>query len=77
MAASLKARQRVVALADVQCPVVVWQGSEDRMVAPRHGAFLAEHLPDVRPHLLPGEGHLSPRCRLLRRDSRRNQGIPG
>jgi pimeloyl-ACP methyl ester carboxylesterase len=47
------------ALADVQRPVAVWQGSEDRMVAPRHGAFLAEHLPDVRPHLLPGGGHLS------------------
>ncbi|MFD2418557.1 alpha/beta fold hydrolase [Amycolatopsis pigmentata] len=47
------------ALADIRCPVAVWQGSEDRMVAPAHGAFLAEHLPNVRPHLMRGEGHLS------------------
>jgi pimeloyl-ACP methyl ester carboxylesterase len=46
-------------LADVRCPVAVWQGTEDRMVAPRHGVFLGERLPDVRAYLLLGEGHLS------------------
>jgi pimeloyl-ACP methyl ester carboxylesterase len=46
-------------LADVRVPVALWQGSEDRMVPFAHGTWLAERLPDVRPHLLDGEGHLS------------------
>ncbi|MHA3702289.1 alpha/beta fold hydrolase [Jatrophihabitans sp. YIM 134969] len=46
-------------LTDVTVPVAVWQGSEDRMVPYAHGQWLAEHLPDARVHLLPGEGHLS------------------
>lgn len=47
------------ALADVRAPVSLWQGDDDRMVPFAHGPFLAARLPDVRPHLLPGEGHLS------------------
>ncbi|GAA5156729.1 alpha/beta hydrolase [Nocardioides marinquilinus] len=46
-------------LADVRVPAFVWQGDEDLMVPPAHGAWLAAHLPDARAHLLPGEGHLS------------------
>ena len=46
-------------LADVAVPVAVWQGTEDRMVPFAHGGFLADRLPDVRAHLLEGEGHLS------------------
>ena len=46
-------------LADVLTPVSLWQGRDDRMVPFAHGSFMAERLPDVRPHLLEGEGHLS------------------
>jgi len=42
-----------------QVPVAVWQGSEDRMVPAAHGAWLAEHIPGARAHLLTGEGHLT------------------
>lgn len=47
------------ALADVAVPVSVWQGDQDRMVPQAHGPFLAERLPQVVPHFVPGEGHLS------------------
>ena len=46
-------------LAEVGVPVSLWQGTDDRMVPFAHGGFLAERLPDVRSHLLEGEGHLS------------------
>lgn len=42
-----------------QVPVAVWQGTEDRMVPHPHGAWLAQHIPGARAHLLPGEGHLT------------------
>lgn len=47
------------ALADVRVPVSLWQGEDDRMVPYAHGSFLAERLPRVSAHLLPGEGHLT------------------
>ena len=46
-------------LIDVDVPVSLWQGQDDRMVPFSHGAFLANRLPDVRAHLLADEGHLS------------------
>jgi pimeloyl-ACP methyl ester carboxylesterase len=46
-------------LADVRVPVSLWQGEQDRMVPYAHGRFMAQRLPDVRPHLLADEGHLS------------------
>jgi len=46
-------------LEDVRCPVVLCQGRADLMVPYAHGLWLAEHLPDVRPHLDPVEGHMS------------------
>ena len=46
-------------LDEVRVPVSWWQGSEDRMVPFAHGQWLAERLPEVAAHLLPGEGHLS------------------
>ncbi|WP_375487007.1 alpha/beta fold hydrolase [uncultured Jatrophihabitans sp.] len=46
-------------LADLTVPVFLWQGSADAMVPFRHGEWLAEHVPGVTAHLLPGEGHLS------------------
>ena len=47
------------ALEEVRRPVTLWQGEEDLMVPFAHGRWLAEHVPGVTPHLLPGEGHLS------------------
>ena len=46
-------------LAEVRVPVSLWQGSDDLMVPAAHGEWLAAALPDVRAHLLTGEGHLS------------------
>jgi pimeloyl-ACP methyl ester carboxylesterase len=46
-------------LADIIVPVAIWQGSQDRMTPFAHGAWLASHLPEVHPHLLPDHGHLS------------------
>lgn len=46
-------------LADVTVPVSIWQGSDDAMVPPTHGAWLAAHVPGARAHLLDGEGHLT------------------
>ena len=48
-----------VDLASIRVPLTLWQGEEDRMVPFAHGAWLAEHLPGVRAHLLPDHGHLS------------------
>ena len=46
-------------LSEVQVPVSLWQGTDDRMVPFAHGSYLADHLPDVRPHLVDGGGHMS------------------
>ena len=45
--------------AAITVPVHVWQGTDDLMVPFAHGQWLAANLPTARPHLLPGEGHLS------------------
>ena len=46
-------------LDQVRVPAFVWQGDQDLMVPVAHGRWLASALPDARPHLLSGEGHLS------------------
>ena len=46
-------------VADITVPVSVWQGTEDKMVPFAHAEWLAAHIPGVRAHLEPGEGHLS------------------
>ena len=42
----------------VQCPVLLWYGTEDRMAEPIHGHWFAENLPDARLTMREGEGHL-------------------
>lgn len=47
------------ALAAADVPVFVWQGGEDLMVPPGHGAWLERQVPGVTAHLESGQGHLS------------------
>jgi pimeloyl-ACP methyl ester carboxylesterase len=44
-------------LSAVRCPVLLWYGSDDRMVPLKHGSWLAEHLPQARLVVRDGEGH--------------------
>ena len=46
-------------LTEIAKPVILWQGSEDRMVPFAHGRWLAEHVPGASVHLEHGDGHLS------------------
>jgi hypothetical protein len=48
-----------VPLDEIEVPVAIWQGSEDRMVPSSHGEWLAAHVAGAQPRLLEGEGHLS------------------
>jgi pimeloyl-ACP methyl ester carboxylesterase len=46
-------------VADVEAPVAIWQGSQDRMTPYEHGRWLAAHVRGARAHLLADHGHLS------------------
>lgn len=46
-------------LMEIDVPVAVWQGEQDRMVPFTHGQWLAQHIPKARVHLYRDEGHLS------------------
>lgn len=48
-------------LREIEVPVIVYQGSEDKMVPFSHGEWLVKHLPQERleKHLMQGEGHIS------------------
>lgn len=47
-------------LSEIKVPVVLYQGSEDKMVPFAHGEWLADRLPKkLRKHLIQGQGHLS------------------
>ena len=48
-----------VPLTDLRVPVHVWQGGQDLMVPPAHGAWLAAHVPGATAHLLADDGHLT------------------
>lgn len=56
-----------VDLAEIERPVAVWQGGQDRMVPFAHGRWLGEHIPNARVHLHRDEGHLSLSVRALDR----------
>jgi len=45
-------------LSAVRCPVLLWYGTEDRLVPLARGVWLAEYLPDARLVVRDGEGHL-------------------
>lgn len=46
-------------LGAISVPTTLWQGAEDLMVPADHGRWLVAHVPEMRGHVLPGEGHLS------------------
>ena len=48
-------------LDEIKVPVILYQGSEDKMVPFAHGQWLAKHLPQEysKIHLVEGEGHIS------------------
>lgn len=48
-------------LDEITVPVLLYQGSEDKMVPYAHGEWLSTHIPQHRleKHLLQGEGHIS------------------
>ena len=48
-------------LSEVKVPVLLYQGTEDKMVPYAHGEWLAKHLPQdkLMKYLIPGEGHMS------------------
>jgi pimeloyl-ACP methyl ester carboxylesterase len=44
---------------NINVPVAIWQGAQDRTTPFAHGEWLASHIPGVHPHLLSDHGHLS------------------
>jgi pimeloyl-ACP methyl ester carboxylesterase len=46
-------------VAAISVPVTVWQGGQDRMVPPAHGAWLASHIPGAVLESRPTHGHMS------------------
>jgi pimeloyl-ACP methyl ester carboxylesterase len=42
----------------VECPVLLWYGTEDRMAEPIHGHWFEKNLPHARLTMREGEGHL-------------------
>ena len=46
-------------LESISVPVHIWQGGHDKMVPWVHGQWLAAHVGNAVPHLLPDVGHLS------------------
>jgi len=45
-------------LSAVRCPVLLWYGTDDRMVPLARGLWLSQQLPDARLVVREGEGHL-------------------
>jgi pimeloyl-ACP methyl ester carboxylesterase len=46
-------------LADIRVPVLLLQGTDDLMVPPQHGRWLAERIPGVEAEISETEGHLT------------------
>jgi pimeloyl-ACP methyl ester carboxylesterase len=48
----------------LECPVLLWYGTEDRMAPPHHGQWLERNLRESRLTIYEGEGHLVPFAHL-------------
>jgi pimeloyl-ACP methyl ester carboxylesterase len=48
----------------VECPVLLWYGTEDRMAERAYGHWFEANLPDARLTMREGEGHLQPFAHL-------------
>lgn len=48
-------------LSEIKVPVLLYQGTEDKMVPYSHGEWLSKNLPQekVKLHLMQGQGHIS------------------
>ncbi len=46
-------------LAEIQMPVSVWHGEEDKLVPVAHGRTMAKAIPHSQTNFIPGEGHIS------------------
>lgn len=47
------------AVEQIEVPVLVWQGDQDRFVPPTHGRWLANRIPSTDARLSPEDGHLT------------------
>ena len=47
------------ALEEIEVPVHIWEGSDDRTGPPGYRAFLQRHITHATVTVVPGEGHLS------------------
>ncbi|HEY0492574.1 MAG TPA: alpha/beta hydrolase, partial [Candidatus Dormibacteraeota bacterium] len=46
-------------LKDIQVPLMLWHGRDDRFVPFGHGEWLARHIPGAEVHLSDDDGHLT------------------
>ena len=49
---------------ELECPVLLWYGTEDLMASAAHARWLETHVPHARLTMYEGEGHLLPFVRL-------------
>jgi pimeloyl-ACP methyl ester carboxylesterase len=54
----LEARPWGVPLSQIQVPIEIWHGQDDRLVSPQASRILAAALPGATTHFVPREGHL-------------------
>jgi pimeloyl-ACP methyl ester carboxylesterase len=55
---TLEARPWRVPLGQIEVPVAIWHGQDDRLVSPQQAEILAAAVPGATTHLVPGQGHL-------------------
>jgi pimeloyl-ACP methyl ester carboxylesterase len=55
---TLEARSWNVPLHQIQVPIQIWHGEDDRLVSPQASRILANALPRATTHFVPEAGHL-------------------